>query len=143
MGGDPVSGHEPIARSDYDLKPEPPLHLMQSWRGRPVQATDLIPAVQAWDAYSAQVRELIIKKSEGYGNAWQAQGYMGNLGRVLSKVSRLKSLLWKDTGPDFSVALDGSDRDPQAESVIDTLRDLGAVAAFAVANLDEGNRWGS
>lgn len=105
---------------------------------RPVHATDTIPAVQAWDAYSAMVRDLIIRKV-GYGNSWQHQGYMGNIGRVLSKADRLKETTWRDQRPDDS-EVDSPDR--ANESILDTLLDLGPLAAFAIANIDEGNRWG-
>jgi hypothetical protein len=95
-----------------------------------------IPAVAAWDAFSAQVRDTIVRKSQGYGNAWQAQGYMGNLARVLSKTSRLKNILWKDDQSNGIGASVGG------ESLADTLVDLGALAAFLSANFEEGNRWG-
>lgn len=104
--------------------------------GIPVHATDTIPAVQAWDAYSAMVRDLIIRKSRGYGNAWRHQGYMGNIGRVLSKADRLKELMWRDEATDFT------EQDVAGESVLDTLADLGPLAAFAIANIEEVNRWG-
>lgn len=104
---------------------------------RDVHANDLIPAVQAWDAYSEHVRKLIVRKSAGYRNAWERQGYMGNLGRVLSKSARLENMMWRDPGDEefgTGTALD--------ESVLDTLWDLGALCAFTVANIEEGNRWG-
>jgi len=103
--------------------------------GRPVHATDTIPAVQAWDAFTAQVRDLIIKKSAGYGDAWQQQGYMGNLARILSKAARLENMLWRDYTLE-TAQIDGG------EAAMDTLQDLGALCAFMIANLDEGNRWG-
>lgn len=103
---------------------------------KPVHAVDLIPAVQAWDAFSAQVRDTIVRKSQGYGDAWRRQGYMGNLARVLSKSARLDNMLWCDVDQGMT---DGPDTQ---ESVTETLVDLGAMAAFTVANLEEGNRWG-
>lgn len=104
-----------------------------------VHAHDTIPAVQAWDAYTAQVRDTIIRKSAGYGDAWQEQGYMGNLARVLSKSARLKNMCWKDgTWLDTG----GEEAEVEQEQVQDTLVDLGALCAFLVANLEEGNRWG-
>lgn len=102
----------------------------------------MISAVDAWDAFSEEVRQLIVDKSAGYGNAWQEQGYMGNLARVLSKASRIKNLAWRDNSLDDSVAMDGSDVDPNFESVEDTLKDSAALCAFFVANLREGRRWG-
>lgn len=96
------------------------------------QAIDIIPAVQAWDALSAQVRDTIVRKSQGYGNAWQEQGYMGNIARVLSKQSRIRNLVWCEPKPDFK----------DQETVEDTLVDLAALCAFAIANMQDGNQWG-
>lgn len=101
-----------------------------------VTAQDLIPALQAWDAYAAQVRDTIIRKSQGYGDAWQEQGYMGNLARVLSKASRLKNVAWKD---------EVNPLDPPEihdELLADTIVDLGALCAFLLANVEAVNRWG-
>jgi hypothetical protein len=103
----------------------------------PVGVSD-IPAVQAWDVYAAQVRDLLVRKA-GYGNSWQHQGYMGNIGRVLSKADRLKEMLWRDG---TWVGTGGDEDREETESVADTLLDIGPLAAFAVANLQEGNRWG-
>ncbi len=100
------------------------------------QTPEALPAaVQAWDAYAAQVRDTILRKSVGYGDAWERQGYMGNVARVLSKQSRIRNMCWTDS--------EGTAVDPDDEDVLDTLIDLGALCAFAVANIEEGNRWGS
>lgn len=99
-----------------------------------------IPALEAWDAFSPEVRRIIEAKSKGYGSAWQVQGYMGNLARVLSKSSRLKNILWNDNTGDHS---DGEEVHPQYESLQDTLRDLAALCAFMASNIEEGNRWGN
>lgn len=97
---------------------------------------EVVPlAAVAWDKYAEKVRELILAKSQDYGNAWVAQGYMGNLARVLSKEARLKNMLWRDDPDRYH-------RDEHGESVQDTLYDLGALAAFLVANLEKDNRWG-
>ena len=106
-------------------------------QAREVHAHDLIPAVQAWDHHSEAIRELIIKKSAAYGNAWERQGYMGNLARVLSKAARLENMVWQDYTPENE-----GQEEPGGESVLDTLQDLAALTAFFVANLDGGNRWG-
>ena len=110
-----------------------------SWKreGKKVHFSLTAPAVQAWDAYSAQVRDLLSAKSVGYGNAWQEQGYMGNLARVLSKTARIKNMMWGDHNPED---LDHIEHDD--ESVLDTLKDLGALCALAIKNIEEGNRWG-
>lgn len=97
----------------------------------PAEEFERNEAVAAWDAYSAMVRELLVEKS-GYGDSWKRQGYMGNVGRVLSKADRLRNLMWKD----------GFAEEPQGESILDTMLDIGPLAAFAIANLREGNRWG-
>lgn len=94
-------------------------------------------AEAVWSAHSQVVADLIKGKSAGYGNAWVEQGYMGNLARVLSKTSRLKNMMWRDAD-DTSA----KDYGTQQESVLDTLMDLSALCAFAIANLEDGNRWG-
>jgi hypothetical protein len=98
-------------------------------------------ALSVWQAHTDMVLALL-KTKQAYGNAWQEQGYMGNLARIQSKTSRLKNMLWRDDGPDMSVAMDGSDKDPAAETVLDTLLDLSALCAMAIANIEDGNRWG-
>lgn len=76
--------------------------------------------------------EMAIQKDVRYGGAWQKQGYMGNVARVLSKAARLKSMLWNDEPLDDTLEAD----------VLETLMDLVNIAGFAVLNLREGNRWG-
>lgn len=100
---------------------------------------DLIPAVQAWDAFAAEVRKTIIVKSRGYGDAWEHQGWLGNLARILSKASRLKSMLWREkpwlgTGGDESAE--------EQEHVRETAVDMAALCAFLAANVEAENRWG-
>jgi hypothetical protein len=92
-------------------------------------------SMAVWQGHSDAVLALLKKKDVAYGNAWQKQGYMGNLARILSKTSRLKNMLWRDEVE--SVVPEGQD-----ESVLDTLYDLSALCALAIANIEEGNRWG-
>ena len=100
-------------------------------------------AMSVWQGHSDAVLALIKRKSEGYGNAWVEQGYMGNLARIFSKVSRLRNLLWSDRTPDLNVPQDPEDgQGKDVESVLDTLYDLSALCSFAIANIEEGNRWG-
>ena len=73
---------------------------------------------------------LVLEKSEGYGNAWQEQGWMGNTARVLSKAARLKNMLWRDKTIHAR------------EPVEETLRDLVNLAVFTLYNMRLGNRWG-
>jgi len=105
----------------------------------PDTGPDQNEALAAWDAYAAQVRDTIARKSVGYGDAWQAQGYMGNLARVLSKAARLKNMLWREKA---WLGTGGEESAEETEAVADTLVDLGALCAFLVANIEEGNRWG-
>jgi hypothetical protein len=86
-----------------------------------------------WQAHAALVADLLVRKS-AYGDAWKEQGYMGNVGRILSKATRLRNMAWTDS-EDTAV-------DPDDESVLDTLLDLSALCAFAIANIEEENKWG-
>lgn len=98
-------------------------------------------APSVWQAHSDMVLALLKKKDAAYGNAWQEQGYMGNLARIQSKVSRLKNILWRDD-PEAGRVDPEEEVHDQYESVVDTLLDLSALCALALANLEEGNRWG-
>jgi hypothetical protein len=71
------------------------------------------------------------RKAQNYGEAWRSQGYTGNVARVLSKVGRLKNMLWRDNPIEDA-----------AETVVDTLEDLCLIAMFAIINYKEKNRWG-
>lgn len=91
-------------------------------------------AMAVWQGHSDAVLALIRKKDAQYGGAWAKQGYIGNLARIFSKSDRLRSMMWRD-GADM-------DQHPDPESVLDTLYDLSALCAMAIANIEEGNRWG-
>jgi len=73
-----------------------------------------------------------VAKDRAYGAAWRAQGWMGNLARIMSKTARLKEMLWR------------GDRIMEAggESVRDTLQDLINLAVFMTLNLGQENEWG-
>lgn len=71
------------------------------------------------------------RKAQAYGEAWSEQGYMGNVARVLSKVSRLRNMVWRDFG------IEDAD-----EPILDTLFDLINLAAFTVINKRRNNKWG-
>jgi hypothetical protein len=94
-------------------------------------------AVVAFAAYAEGVQALVREKDKAYGGAWQRQGYMGNLSRILSKVARLENMVWRDA--DSPAA---KDLGTQEEPIIDTLKDLMALCAFMGANIEDGNRWG-
>lgn len=82
--------------------------------------------------------ELVVQKDAAYGGAWKDQGYMGNVARILSKVDRLRHLLWND-----KYAADPQSIEPaEDETVLDTLLDLANLCALAAENISEANRWG-
>lgn len=93
-------------------------------------------AVVAYHEVSAGVLA-ILRDRAGYRDAWIRQGYMGNFSRILSKAARLEGLAWKDWE-------DGGDSnmDSVEKSVLDDLHDIMALCAFAITNIEEGNRWG-
>lgn len=83
------------------------------------------------EMFHENVRELVRGKEKTYQGAWRGQGYMGNLGRILSKSERLRAMQWGD------VQLESSD-----ESVLDNVQDLAALCAFFEYNYRVGNKWG-
>jgi hypothetical protein len=96
-----------------------------------------VPAAVAFVAHADAVLALVRKKDETYGGAWQRQGYMGNMARILSKTARLENMVWRDQ-TEVNEAPGEAD-----ESVMDTLHDLMALCAFMADNIEEGNRWGT
>jgi len=76
--------------------------------------------------------DLYVKKSQDYGTAWVEQGYMGNLARMMSKVSRLKNMLWRNELVEKSTE----------ESSRETALDLLVLSAFFVVNQTDDNAWG-
>jgi hypothetical protein len=72
------------------------------------------------------------RKHRTYGDAFRSQGYMGNVARVLSKVSRLKTMVWRDQWVNDS-----------EETVEDTMQDLINLAAFFLINYRDRNKWGN
>lgn len=79
----------------------------------------------------AQCITLQRRKGLTYGDAFRSQGYMGNVARVLSKVARLKNMVWRD----WPIEDD-------EETVKDTALDLINLTAFFVLNRANRNKWG-
>jgi hypothetical protein len=107
------------------------------WR---LRLQDLPPAAQgsADHHLASQMAEvfenalnLAMAKNAGYGNAWQEQGWMGNLARILSKTARLKNMVWRDKGVE-------SDTEPLEETVGDLIN----LSVFFLINRRELNKWG-
>lgn len=88
-------------------------------------------AAQAVANLYAEAFNLFVKKNVSYGGAWQQQGYMGNVARILSKASRLKNMLWCNYP-----------RNDTDESVEDTALDMMNIAVFFILNFRRGNKWG-
>lgn len=70
-------------------------------------------------------------KSLNYGDAWRRQGWMGNLARMMSKMSRIKFMSWRDH------AMENAE-----ESVTDSAIDLANITGFFAMNRSEDNKWG-
>lgn len=81
---------------------------------------------------------LAVSKDQAYRKAWERQGYMGNVGRILSKVERLRNMVWGDRAVETMT----TEELLAEESLRDTLLDLANLCAFAAHNMAEGNRWG-
>lgn len=79
------------------------------------------------------VRCLVLQQRKGssYGEAWRDQGWLGNVGRVLSKAARLKNMVWRDDPVDSAT-----------EPISETLMDMINLAAFAYMNYSDKNKWG-
>lgn len=82
---------------------------------------------------------LAVSKDQTYRKAWQRQGYMGNVGRILSKVERLRSMVWQDN---VWITTGGEEAAEEEETLRDTLLDMANLCAFAAHNIAKGNRWG-
>ena len=74
---------------------------------------------------------LVLEKNERYGNAWQAQGWYGNLSRILSKAARLKAMLWRE-----------HEKPGMNETVEDTALDLINLTSFFLLNRATDNKFG-
>lgn len=93
---------------------------------------------------------IAVQKNAEYGNAWQAQGWRGNVARILSKASRIKHMLWVQIptlsrSQQFDIASDGlvlRRTSVEAEAIEDTLLDLINISAFALMNIRQDNEWG-
>lgn len=107
------------------------------WR---IRLADLPPAAQgsADHHLASQMVEvfenalnLAMAKNAGYGNAWQEQGWMGNLARILSKTARLKNMVWRDNGVE-------SLPEPHEETIGDIIN----LCVFFLFNRRGLNKWG-
>lgn len=107
----------------------------QTFHGFTFPLNDPPTTEQVVAMFHDQALRLAVEKDRAYRRAWVEQGYIGNVGRVLSKAARLRALVWQDD--EFQI-LPGAN----AETVRDTLLDMANLCAFAAHNLAQGNRWG-
>lgn len=115
-----------VFRGDKD-QPHLVLVLPQAMEGTEGTAT-LISLASVYD----EALQLAHKKNISYGDAWRRQGWMGNLARMMSKMSRIKHMLWRD-----------HDLQSAEESATDTAIDLINITGFLVINRSETNKWGN
>lgn len=130
---------EPISESGrqcgFKLADQEPC-LLAKHQHSEVPVTGQSEAVDAFTAHADATLRLVREKDKAYGGAWQQQGYMGNLARIMSKTARLQSMMWRDDPDRYHL-------DEMGESITDTLHDLMALAAFMATNIEEENRWGT
>lgn len=81
--------------------------------------------------WSNHLLQLVLRKNQSYGDAWRAQGWMGNLSRIMSKGHRLRNMLWQSF-----------EEESADEAVEDTAQDLAVLSFFFVMNRRNQNRWG-
>lgn len=68
-------------------------------------------------------------KTEDYGETWTRLGLLGIYVKLFIKEGRLNNLIWKNHGK----------KEPNNESIRDTLIDMAAYAVYGIICLDEDN----
>lgn len=76
---------------------------------------------------------LFERKNADYGDAWRLQGWRGNLSRIMEKVQRLRTTLWRNGAISFEIG----DEDGR-QTALDMMNSL----AFFILNWDERREWG-
>lgn len=77
----------------------------------------------------AEAADIVREKNSRYQDSWRAQGWLGNLSRILEKAGRLRAMLWVPVSP-----LLNGEREHPRETAIDMINTL----AFMVINMDDG-----
>lgn len=80
-----------------------------------------------------EAMRVMSEKNSSYQDAWQEQGWRGNLARIMSKVSRLRNMLWRN-----NVSLLNGDKEHPRETLLDVIN----CCVFAILNLDDEREWG-
>ena len=99
---------------------------------RAMEGTEGAQTLIALTSVFEQSMHIAHRKSFTYGDAWRRQGWMGNLARMMSKMSRIKHMLWRD-----------HDVESTDEPVTDSAFDLINITGFMVINRSEENKWGT
>lgn len=132
---DPLGLKERCLEGKPDVPPrQPGERLRYDTHAGTITLDDPMSTKQGLMVFFDKCVELAGKKDGLYRRAWERQGYMGNLSRVLSKVERLRTMLWQDY-PELT--------DDMQETVKDTVQDLANLCGFLARNWEEGNKWGS
>lgn len=80
-----------------------------------------------------EAMRLASDKNRTYKDAWKEHGWRGSLGKVLTKATRLRNMLWQ-----ANAGLFNGEKEHPREIAIDMINHL----AFFVANLEDGREWG-
>lgn len=80
-----------------------------------------------------EAMRVMSEKNSSYQDAWQEQGWRGNLARIMSKVTRLRNMLWRN-----NVSLLNGDKEHPRETLLDVIN----CCVFAILNLDDEREWG-
>lgn len=140
---------DPELGQEYDRRPKDPVSAYlkeradmahETYHGAVFPVDDPPTTAQVVALFHDAALRLAVAKDQTYRKAWVEQGYMGNVGRILSKMARLRNMVWCDEA--VSVGPDGAPLDEYTETVRDTLLDLANLCAFAAHNMARGNRWG-
>lgn len=118
--------YEFVEHGDNDSAPRLVLQMPKGMEGAEGVRT-LISLASVFDEAVA----IAHRKNASYGDAWRRQGWMGNLARMMSKMSRIKFMLWRD-----------HDLENSEEAISDTAIDLVNLTSFLIINRSETNKWG-
>jgi hypothetical protein len=80
-----------------------------------------------------EAMRLLSQKNATYQDAWKEQGWRGNLARIMSKVTRLRNMLWRS-----QITLMNGDKEHPRETLLDIIN----CCVFAILNIDDEREWG-
>lgn len=152
QGMRPKANPDPELGQEYDRRPKDPVSAYlkekadmahETYHGAVFPVDDPPTTAQVVALFHDAALRLAVAKDQTYRRAWVEQGYMGNVGRILSKASRLRALVWRDEDQMAEGgSAEGGSPEEHEESLRDTLLDMANLCAFAAHNMAQGNRWG-